>query len=511
MDRLFVKIKCFRILLIVLLFTISYLMCSDVVVFGKNRVPLRSEDADKTISMDFKEADLKSVLKLFSQQSGLNFVASEEIEDTKITLYFENVRVQDALNRILDANNLTYEYSTDSDIFIVKPSGKEEIQTDTRIYTLNYATLGGQTGDRKDESDIVAILEKMLSKYGSIMADKRTNSLIVRDIPSQFSLIERTIAKLDSQTAQVMIEAEILETTIDFAERFGIGLKSESKKGRFEVIPFYGADTGDFTTSPGTPLDSTFLGVISYSEFKGILDILETEQKVKYLARPRILSLNNETAKIDIATWATIGLESEYDEGRLITTSGEREWVGTKLEVTPHINQEGFITMEVRPEVSRTGPTQLGGENIDNYLDIFKKSAEAKVMVKDGETVVIGGLTKEKEEKTKRKVPFLGDIPILGWLFKDSKKDDEKVELVIFITPHIIKTADYELSDTIEKSKKIIREVSEESFDIEEVKDIKVEEEKVKKKESKEAVEKKRSREEEIDWVLNQMSKEEER
>lgn len=484
---------CLTILSMVL-FTTSYLNAAE-------RTPLRSKYANKTISMDFKNASLQNVLKVFSQQSGLNFVASEEIRDKKITLYFENVKVQDALNRILDANNLTYEYTKDSEIFIVKPTGKEEVETITRIYTLNYATVGKTSKKSKNEEgsrNITQIISRLLSKQGSIISDKKTNSLIIRDIPARFSLIERTIAKLDSRTPQVMIEAEILETSVDLAERIGVGMMHQGSKGNVESYPFE-------INKPITGEKTSFFGVLTYPEFEATLDMLKSEGRVKYLARPRILSLNNETAKINIASWASIGIETETssETGQTVAKSAERKWVGTKLKVTPHINKKGFITMEIKPEVSRTFPSNLS----DDFLDIFRKSATSKVMVKDGETVVIGGLMKGKEKKDHKQVPFLGDIPVLGKLFSSRKTSDEKTELVIFITPRIVGKETYTKAGAgMPQKEDITREFSG-SYKPEKGKKV-GKEGTGKEKKEKEGKDKTRSREKEIKWVLDQMSEE---
>jgi len=503
-DRYFILFVGF-----IILFGFLFLHVSGEVLAQKNS-SLKSKYANKVISMDFKDADLRDVLKVFSQQSGLNFVASDQVKDKKITLYFENVKVQDALNRILEANNLKYEYTKESDIFVVRPSGKEEVITVTRIYNLNYATLGSDSDENK--SDIKDILEKMLSKHGNIMSDERTNSLVIKDIPEQFALIESTIAKLDSVTLQVMIEAEILETTLDLAERLGAGMKIMGDRGsRMEIIPWYESEAGEFTPSGlAVPADSTFLGVLTRTEFKGILDMLKTEGKVKYLARPRILSLNNETATIDIATWESIGVETEEstESGATLTETPEREWVGTKLKVTPHINKEGIIIMDVEPEVSRSSATKLTGFTTQ-FRDVYKKSAKAKVMVRNSETVVIGGLTQTQESVDRRKVPFLGDIPILGWLFKSKKTDDERTELVIFITPHIVGGGTYsrpEVTSDVTTNRSITREVSGE-YDVST--DLIYEKESSIKKRPLTTQEKEiHSREEEIDWVLDQMSQE---
>ncbi len=408
----------------IFLFIGFFLIC-PIILFAQER-QFQSEG----ISMDFKDANLKDVLKIFSIQSGLNFIASEEIEDRTVTLYLENVSAEDALNSILRANNLTYEREPVSEIFIVREADVPEIDTITRIYTLNYARV-----KEESESNIKEIIERMLSEHGKIMVDKRTNSLIIKDIPIQFLQIEKVIARLDTMTPQVMIEAEIIETTMDMARFIGTewgGLTGEiltfSGPRRTTGFPFPDRLTKDVARE-------VTLGIFSASELRAILKFMEREGEARFLARPRILTLNNETATISIMTEESIARIETVDPvtGR-ITHAFERQEVGTILNVTPTINEEGFVTMLIEPEVSRTKVSRIDPDTRDPK----RRSASAKVMVRDGETVVIGGLKSTESIETYRKVPLLGDIPILGFLFRSEQIEKKETHLMVFVTPHIV-------------------------------------------------------------------------
>lgn len=421
-----------------------------------------SSPGEKRISLDFKDASLKDVLKAFSMQSGLNFVASEEIEDRTVTLYMDNVPVGDALNTILKANHLTYEQEPGTNIFYVKEVKTPEVETITRVYQLSYA----------DAEDVKELIEKMgeektveeetpegtkvtktykhgiLSEYGKVSADKRTNSLIITDIPSQFPTIEETIAKLDAPTPQVMIEAEVLEVATELLDKLGIDFSGTFAKFTGAVqptaFPFGHLPEGVERT------ESASFGTISTQELIAILQMLRTDTRTKLLARPRILTLNNQTAEIKITaqtavaetvTTTTVGTVGET------VSAPERIETGVSLAVTPVINKDGYVTITVEPKVTEPQPSKyFTGETL--YVDPYTRSAKTTIRVKDGDTLVIGGLINANDSEVVKKVPFLGDLPLVGNAFKHTQKESENKELIIFITPHIIKDYTYNLAST---------------------------------------------------------------
>lgn len=428
----------------------------------------------QSISMDFQEAALKDVLKVFSQQAGLNFVATENIESRKVTLYLDGVTVQDALKSIMKANNLAYEQAQGSSVFIVKESGKAKIDMVTKVYTLGFARVsaialsGEEEGATSQVADINSILSSLLSKgedgspLGSIVLDSRTNSVIVTAIPADMALIEKTIKKLDAITPQALIEAEIVEIRTAALKR--LGLEWGDSQGTFvrftgptkiTHFPFIreknplsksllGSITSTTTTttsSAGTDTTATAqsqvptLGTLSLSEFSIVLKALEAEGDAKFLAKPRIMALNNETAEIKITADTTIGVTktSVTDTGEVIEEA-ERTETGVSLKVTPTINKEGYITMTLEPSVSRA----VQSPQFINFADPTKRSAKTTVMTKDGQTIAIGGLLKTEEEDDSRALPGLSRLPLLGNLFKRKTKSKIDTELIIFITAHVV-------------------------------------------------------------------------
>ncbi len=421
-----------------------------------------------SISMDFQQAALKDVLKIFSQQAGLNFVATNDIENKKITLYLDGVTVQDALDSIMAANNLAYEQAEGSSVFIVKESGKSKIDLYTKIYNLDFARISTiKEGSDSDKSDIESIIKNLLSKgadnktIGSVIVDKRTNSLIITAKPNDFPIIEETINKLDSITPQALIEAEIVEIQTGALKTLGlewgnangtfVRFTGPKKITHFPFIrssnPFSKSLLGGVTettststannvTTTATEISQTpTLSTLSLQEFSMVLKALETEGMAHYLAKPRVMTVNNETAEIKITADTAIGIKktSLSDTGEVISQA-ERVETGIKLKVTPTINKKGYITMTVEPEVSRA----VQSAYFVNFVDPSKRSAKTTVMVKDGQTIAIGGLLKNYEEDDNRKVPGLSKLPLIGNLFQMNDKRNVQTEIIVFVTAHAI-------------------------------------------------------------------------
>lgn len=449
---------------------------------------------DVLISMDFQDASMKDILKLLSLQSGLNFVASQAVQDRTVTLYLDNVPLKDAMDKIFKANNLSYELDKKANIFIVKDWGTPQMETVTKVFYLKYATVttsslkqemstqvttlkdittassdsggggdsggsgaGANTGGKwktEDESGLTAAVKRLLSENGSLIEDYRTNSLIVTDVPSRMVIISDVIAALDVPVPQIMLEVEMLDVSknvvddlgFDFtnAGSFAMQVVSASRSTAFPLSSFIPAGGMTKTFTPGTVSFPTSL--------KLIFDWLSTQTDTKFLARPRLLTLNNETAEIRIATNESIGIKTTISGEGSITSStaeAERALTGVILRVTPQVNIDtGEVTMFVYPKVCEAvaGNTLTSGSETFQYRDPEERSTKSFVKLKDGETVVIGGLLSHEVHNTKTKLPILGDIPIIGALFRHSgntgsnttEKNKER-ELLVFITPHIIK------------------------------------------------------------------------
>jgi len=441
-------------------------------------------EPEKTISMDFTDAALNNVLKIFSQQSGLNFIAATDVATQKVNLYLENVPVEEALERILSANNLTYELKQGSNIFVVHQLQVNEKKLMTRVYPLKYATVPSSKlnstlsfGDGESSSDeeegasgLIGAIEVILSEDGKVIEDIRTNSLIISDIPTQFSLIEQTIARLDIRIPQILIEAEMLDISKNTADllgaKFGSSPLTFTGGERDTLYPFnrnkifqnVGKTAGQGFQFDG---DEYRVGTLSFSGLTFTLQFLRTQSDTKNLARPRILTLNNDTAEISISTNEAIGVSATTSSAEGIGTStseAERVETGVFLKVTPQANIETReITMAIEPKViqARTGATFQG----QTFKDPEERGTKSILRVMDGDTIVIGGLLRTDFDQTKTKIPLLGNIPIFGASFRHKDKSETQRELIIFITPHIL---DDTLPEKIQSAKKgtMLREQS---------------------------------------------------
>jgi type II secretory pathway component GspD/PulD (secretin) len=449
-------------------------------------------DAQKTISMDLQDANLKDVLKIFSIQSGLNFIAAQNVENRKVTLYLDRVPLKEAMNKLFEVNNLTYKYDDKSNIYIVQYWGEPEAEMITKIFRLRFRSIlssniekersnlfaassgisgsmsssaTGSTpaasaistsGDSDTTNDIVGSIKQVLSKNGKISEDSKTNSLIITDIPSRFPVIEMVIAQLDVSQPQVMLEVEMLDVSKNILDRLGFQLGDVTSA----------ALSSPFTLSMPNPMALTkanwFFGDLDDKGKDGyvslgrryalLLDFLSQQSDTKFLARPRVLTLNNETAEIGVtrdeivSVQETVSVDSTGHSStartyqRATSLSLTPEGIGIFLRVTPMIDLEnGEITMVINPKTSSTSQSpDISSTTVARDPEV--RVTKSIVKVKDGETIVMGGLIHREKGETLLKVPILGDIPIIGLLFrhKTVSKNLER-ELLVFITPRIIK------------------------------------------------------------------------
>lgn len=418
------------------------------------------------ISMDFQNASLKAILKIFSQQAGLNFVAGQNVKDRNVTIYFDNVRVDDALTNIMNANNLIYEQAPGSNIFIVKESGRPEVTTITKIYELKYAQLSTpptEKGAVAKDPEIVSVLRDLLSESGKIVADKRSNSLIIKDIPSQFSIIEDVLLRLDTRTLQVMIELEVLEVSTTIADQIGMNWS-----GTFGN--YVGPQLGTQWPLKGAIIDKDLIttdGTMKFNAMTFSFSAILSDSDTRILARPKILTLNNETAIIEITADTAVAsvttVASAQGAATEASNTAERIKTGITMEVTPQINKDGYITLHIEPTVTVPVVSQFfaGTGEDSKFVDPHTRSIKTTIMVKDGETIVLGGLISREDTATFQKIPFLGDIPFLGAAFRYKTNSEIEKELIIFITPTVVKETLYLLGDISEREQekpKAVRE-----------------------------------------------------
>lgn len=457
-------------------------------------VDLKLDTASDNISMSFDGALLKDVLLLFSQQSGMNFVASQDVESKKVTVYFEDVSPKDALDAIISANSLSYSKKPGSDIFLVyaanRPSSEVLI---TRVIRLKYMRLssspldvggavtisdlkssaaGSSTSSSSDsggasgagaaggvnEKGADAMVTRLLSPQGRLAVDVHTNSLIITDTKTKIDEIEDVLAMVDVPPSQVILEVQVMEVDKGLASDLGVEwggtdgkLVSFASGIRTTAFPFTEnflnrnqgvkpsafVDTLNATTAVPSNLQ---YGTINATNFAATLHYLESDNKTKVLARPRVLTQNNEAATIRVVTNQTIGVTtSSTDTGSASTTETgvpERYEVGVVMRMTPQINEDDSVLLFLEPSV-----TTVAASASFDFLDPTTRMVRTMARVKDNQTLVIGGLIDGNETSTKRKLPFLGDLPGIGRAFRYDAVDKTDRELLVFITPHIARGA----------------------------------------------------------------------
>jgi len=421
---------------------------------------------EMSISMDFKDASLKDILKIFSIQSGLNFIANEGLQNRTVTLYLDKVPVKDAIDKLFKANNLTYELDRKANIIIVKDWGTAGVETVTKVFSLKYATVSSSSllleksnalSSTGSGTGIAGVIKELLSSSGKIIEDPRTNSLIITDIPSKMGLITETIQALDVRIPQIMLEVEMLDVSKNATDKIGLKFGQSPLTLNTSLTMATIATKFPFGTVAGdksTITSGTFNPTSTASTYQIVLDFLKTHTDAKFLARPRILTLNNETAEIKIATQESVGVQDTTASagGSSGTTTAEPERVetGVNLRVTPQINMEtGEVTMFIYPKVAEAtaGNSFIVANATYQYRDPEERSTKSMVRVKDGETVILGGLIRKKGNTVITKLPILGDIPVFGKLFTNRNTDEDRDrELLVFITPHIINDSPVELS-----------------------------------------------------------------
>ncbi len=373
----------------------------------------------RPISIDLENADILTVLRALSEYAGVNIVAGKDVKGT-VTVRLHNVPWRQALDIILKASG--YAYREDPGVIRVDTADNLDKQdydlpVSSKIYKLEFA----------DPTEMLDKVKATLSPKGKANVDNRTNSIVVTEVDPIHQKIAQLVKILDTPTPQVEIMCRVVDVDANTSQGLGIQWTLRGLESRIL--------RADVTSNP----EPTIVGygifnigtVPSLAQVNAIITMLEETGKAQTVSAPRISAVDNEEAKI--LGGQRFGLPTRDISGNTIIQFYE---VGTKLEVIPHINSLEEITMEIHAEVSELDrASALAGRPI-----ITTSEADSKVLVKDGNTVVIGGFIRQKETQTVRGIPILKSIPILGALFRETLTTAESRELLIFITPTIIRS-----------------------------------------------------------------------
>ena len=397
----------------------------------------------KKINLDFKEVDILDVLRLMADISKLNIIAGDDVKGT-VTVRLVDIPWDEALDVILKSKSLGKErfgniirvatlrtMQREKEEELAKKNAQKKLEPiKVRLIAVNYAMAKKLTPQIKE----------LLTDRGTVSVDERTNVIIVKDVEETLDKAEQLIEYLDTQTPQVLIEARIVEATATAAEGLGIQWGTDhtytDANGHPTGVVFpYNMGVGGSVSVPG-PADATgtmgftFGSVGMINNLNLSLNVMESEGKIKIVSSPKVATLDNTEAMIQQGV--SIPITTRGTSGEVTTKYVDATLV---LKATPHITADGSILMNLN--INKSEPDWSNA----NYLgepSIIKKETKTDVLVKSGDTVVIGGVYTNKTSKTTRGVPILSKIPILGWLFKSEESRVERSELLIFLTPRIM-------------------------------------------------------------------------
>jgi len=479
---------------------------SPVIAASAVKQPLPSSG---NVTVNFKDVDINTVLQYLSEVSGIDIVPSPEVTGT-VTMRLRDKPWQVALDVV--TRNRGYVYSRDDEQGIIRVLPKSKLEDEapvSEVIYLNYiqppsgetfklVTGEGQQAPLPREQDIeknplLMAVNKILVGNEKAMYIPSSNALIVTAIPSRIGEVKKLVAKLDKRTPQIMLETKVIEIILDKNDQFGIdwnmvvsaaGARRPTtfpftNTGLLESLPggqrkfFPTQSSGNFNDTAFPQLNAaTFFdpsaaatagamfayGTLDFSQFTAVLRMIDNRDDSKIISSPRVTTLNNQPAVIKVTN--NVYLQKQVkttDTATLVTVEFEEEprETGVILQVIPHVNENGEITVDLKPEVS-TVPQfeelQVNGVQNTIAMTFNSREADTRVMVKDGETIFIGGLISEDIQQEDHKVPVLGDLfgwmPLVGSTVKYKQDNIVKREIVFFVTVHLVG----EGKDTIVKS-----------------------------------------------------------
>ncbi len=467
------------------------LLASVVALAGSPICAADAETDSRKVTLQFQGMDILEVLKILSQQTGINMVAGRNVSG-RVTLFVKEADPWEVFEVVLAANELAYERTgqtltimaqrdyealhgvpyqdrriiktviprhaktadlsrtlaqvksnigrviadeaTNSLILMDTPplvAQMEELvqrldqPMETRIFQLSYGSA----------KDVAPIAQGMLTQgIGTVAVDERTNQLAVTDYPDKLEKVARITQAFDERSTQVLIEAKIIQVTL--SDKFQLGIDWQVLAQDKITLKGLGA----LNLTSGGVLNIATASLSQAGDYKALVEALRTFGETKILSEPRLTVVNNQEAKILVGSKEPFVTRSVSQTGTGTAVTAESVTfldVGVKLFVTPTITRDRFVQIKVRPEVSSKTGTLTTSEK--NEIPIIETAeVETVLLVEDGGTVILGGLIKDENSTDQRRIPLLGDIPVLGAAFRNSKQTMKKTELVVFLTPHIV-------------------------------------------------------------------------
>ncbi|MGA7893034.1 MAG: AMIN domain-containing protein [Candidatus Sulfotelmatobacter sp.] len=397
---------------------------------GQQPVSVGPKYTGEPISVNLKDVDLKDFFRLIHEISGLNVVLDPNVHGT-LTVVLDDVPWDQALDIVLKNNDLARELEGNVlRIATVETLKKEadgrRAQVEAEAMAVEKVSIT-RFLSYAHAKDVMVTVKKFISQRGDVVADERTNAIIVNDIPKVLPIIDRLLTQLDRKTQEVEIEARVVAATRQFARDIGTQLGFGWGDG-------HSAIGGNATAglSPTTVGGLTFLNASNTVRIDAVLSMAESRGLLKVLSRPRVVTQNNIQALVKQGVRVPIVTQAQLGGPPTVTYVD----AFLRLTVTPQITSENTIFLNV--DVENTTPNF--GQEVQGNPELITQQATTQVLVTDGGTVVIGGVIQTQNSINIDQVPLLGNIPILGNLFKHVQVNTSNQELIFFITPRIIQT-----------------------------------------------------------------------
>ncbi len=432
----------------VLLLTALFLLGSAAIAEQATQTDMVTSEHDpnlqKTVTIDADDASLPTVLAILAQESGYNIVTGPGVnKEEKVSVHLSNTPIEEAMNLVVRAAGLSYEIVGNSFLVATSSKLKEEVGKKSHVIQLAY-------GNAAEVAELLKVFE------ADVTIDPTTNSLLIIASPKTISEIRSVVEQADLPPIQVMIEARIIEVAVEEEEKLGI---EWNKLTPFEMVMYEGREVPT-TASGGIEQMRTKMPVVAIDDlndfgyfgrqeavFDLAIDYLLKNNLAEVLANSKVATLNSKPAVVEVVDEIPFILSAGGVGGQVTT---REKSVGIKLSIKPLVNSDGMITVEVLPEVSNV--FQLIGPD-QNIPWVVRRSAQTTIRVKDGETIVIAGLISMNRKNTIYKVPFLGDIPFIGGMFRHKNISNKKTDLIIQVTPHVVRGSNTGIS----KSKMVER------------------------------------------------------
>lgn len=389
--------------------------------------PVLKASLKKSVSLEFRGASIQSVFEVLSQSSGISFIFDKDVKtDIKTTLFAKNTSIEDALNLILRTNQLNQKVLNDSTLLIYPGTGDKEKQYQDLVIRTFY--LG--SADPKKVQDMLRTLVAPKSMY----VDEGLKMLVVRDSLSVIETVERLIGTYDLADPEVSLEVEILEVSSDSSLNVGVQLPDQVKASVFGVA----GKAGQLSLNEVRNLNRNNFQLF-FPDPVAVLNLKQTSGKARTLANPRIRVSNHEKAKVLVGDKVPVITTTTNQTSSSSSESVSYLDVGLKLEVQPEIHVNNDVSININLEVSNIVKEVKSTTGLLTY-QIGTRNASTTLRLRDGETQVLAGLIKDDERDSASHFPGLGKIPFLGRLFSNETNSKNRSEIVLLITPHVVRS-----------------------------------------------------------------------